>query len=90
MSLTYTVVVVREKDGRYSVVVPALPGCATWGQTLPQALHMAEEAILAYIDGLESLGRPVPVDTDTVNVDLGEAAEASVYRVTVQEEAKVA
>ncbi|MCE5238526.1 type II toxin-antitoxin system HicB family antitoxin [bacterium] len=85
--MTYTVVMLREKDGRYSAIVPALPGCATWGESLPEALKMVEEAILAYRDGQEALGLPMPADVGTVNFDLGEAAEASVYRVTVAEEA---
>ena len=88
--MTYTVVMLREKDGRYSAIVPALPGCATWGETLPEALKMVEEAMLAYRDGLDALGEPMPGDVATVNFDLGEAAEASVYRVTVAEEAVVA
>jgi predicted RNase H-like HicB family nuclease len=88
--MTYTVVVLHERDGRYSVVVPALSGCATWGETLPQALDMAKEAILAYLDGLQELGKPVPPDTETVAVDLGDATEASVYRVLAEEAAAVA
>ena len=88
--MTYTVVMLREKDGRYSAIVPALAGCATWGETLPEALKMAEEAILAYRDGMEALGQAMPPDVATVNFDLGEAAEASVYRVTAAEEAVVA
>ena len=87
---TYSVVVLREKDGRYSVIVPALPGCATWGETLPEALHMAEEAIYAYIDGLREQGKIAPPDVPVVSVDLGEATEASVYKLTVRPEAKVA
>jgi antitoxin HicB len=86
----YTVVMLRERDGRYSAVVPALPGCATWGETLPEALKMAEEAILAYRDGQEALGKLMPPDVATVNFDLGEATEASVYKVAVAEEAVVA
>ena len=58
--MQYTVVVLKERDGRYSVVAPALDGCATFGETLPEALRMAEEAILAYLDGLEALGRAAP------------------------------
>ena len=88
--MTYTVVVLNEADGRYSVIVPALPGCATWGENLPEALRMAEEAILAYLDGLAALGKPVPPDLAPVSVDLGEAREASVYRVTIPEAAHVA
>jgi antitoxin HicB len=84
------VVMLRERDGRYSAVVPALPGCATWGETLPEALKMVEEAILAYRDGQEALGKLMPPDVATVNFDLGEATEASVYKVAVAEEAVVA
>ena len=87
---TYSVIVLREKDGRYSVIVPALSGCATWGETLPEALHMAEEAILAYIDGMRELGKSAPPDVPVVAVDLGDATEASVYKLIVRAEAKVA
>jgi antitoxin HicB len=88
--VTYAIVVLRERNGRYSAIVPALPGCATWADSPPQALKMVEEAILAYRDGLDALGKPMPPDADTVNFDLGDATEASVYRVTVAEEAAVA
>jgi len=88
--MTYTVVVLKEKDGRYSVIVPSLSGCATWGETLPEALRMAEEAILAHIDGLKELEKPVPPDAEIVTFELGEATEAAVYRVTIEEAATVA
>ena len=90
MSITYTVAVLKEKDGRYSVIVPALEGCATWGDTLPEALRMAEEAILAYVDGLDALGKSIPSDVEAITVNLGDAAEAAVYKVAAREEAKVA
>jgi antitoxin HicB len=88
--MTYTVVLLHEADGRYSVIVPALPGCATWGDDVPEALRMAEEAILGYLGGLEDLGKPIPPDVAPISVDLGEAREASVYRVTIREAAEVA
>jgi len=87
---TYSVIVLREKDGRYSVIVPALPGCATWGETLPEALRMAEEAIQAYAEGLGEQGKPLPPDVPVVMVDLGDATEASVYKLSIPAEAKVA
>lgn len=88
--MQYSVIVLKERDGRYSVVVPALDGCATFGDTLPEALQMAEEAILAYLDGLEALGKPAPPDMETITVDLGEAPEASVYKLDVRRPAAVA
>jgi predicted RNase H-like HicB family nuclease len=36
--MVYTVVLVREEVGGYSVHVPALEGCHTEGDTLPEAL----------------------------------------------------
>ena len=88
--MTYTVVLLKEKDGRYSVVVPALSGCATFGESLPEALHMAEEAILAYLEGLQALGEAIPPDVDSVNVSLDEAVEASIYKLMVEEAEVVA
>jgi predicted RNase H-like HicB family nuclease len=76
----------------YSAIVPGLPGCATWGDDLPEALRMAEEAILGYMDAVEFLGETPPPDVPTVTVDLGDDTEASVYNLTVtlEEKAQVA
>jgi predicted RNase H-like HicB family nuclease len=88
---TYTVVVTRDpEDGAYVVTVPALSDCSTYGDTLPQVLNRAQEAILAYLEGLRSLGQEPPLDLESVNVHLGTAPEASIYRVAVREEAAVA
>ena len=60
----YTVVIDPEPDGSaYNVVVPALPGCYTWGETIEEALRMAREAITSHIGALKQLGEPVPVET---------------------------
>ena len=88
--MTYTVVLIREEDGRYSVVVPALNNLATFGNTMPEAFRMAEEAILLYLESIQEDGEPVPPDDPHVNVDMTEAAEAFVYKLTVAEEVAVA
>jgi len=36
-----------ETDGTYTVIVPALPGCLTFGDTIEEALEMAKDAIEA-------------------------------------------
>ena len=67
----YTVVVEREADGRYSVWVPELPGCASMGDTKRQALKNIREAINCYVEGLRKLGRPVPrrrADVEVVRI----------------------
>jgi predicted RNase H-like HicB family nuclease len=85
MEATYTVVLEREEDGRYSVSVPALPGCLTWGENLPHALHMVEEAIELYLEVLEEDGEPFPPDTPEVKVSTAATPEVLVYRLTVGE-----
>ena len=58
--LDFTVVLEREEDGRYSVYVPDLPGCASWGETYEEALANIREAIRCHIEGLRADGLPVP------------------------------
>lgn len=47
--LTYRVVLNEEPEGGYTVTVPALPGCITYGENVEEALSMAKEAIEGYI-----------------------------------------
>jgi predicted RNase H-like HicB family nuclease len=64
----YAVVVEREQDGRYSVYVPDLPGCASMGDTRRQALTNVREAIACYLEGLRKIGRRVPKRRSRVEV----------------------
>jgi len=90
--MTYTVVLEKEEDGRYSVYVPALEGCNTEGDTVAEAVEMAKEAILAYMDGETALGRTMPPDVDEFTMETADVAEALVLKVTVpiEQEAQVA
>jgi len=88
--MTYTVVLEREEDGRYTVSVPALEGCISWGDTVEHALAMARDAIAVFVEHLEAHGLPVPTDDPRVTVDVSEATQVVVTRVTVGEAAAVA
>ncbi len=88
--MTYTVVLLREEDGRYSVYVPALRGCNTWGETLPHALRMAEEAMRLHAESLQVRGQSLPPDVSKVEVDLADATEAVIYKIALTEAAQVA
>jgi antitoxin HicB len=59
-ALEFTVVLVQEGDGTYSVTVPALPGCASQGETRIEAIAMIREAIEVHIESLVAHGDPVP------------------------------
>lgn len=84
MALTYKAVLIHELDGRYSAVAPALK-VASWGESVPEALRMVQEALAGYIECRREHGTPLAPDTDTFTVDMGDAAEAHVYVVTVPE-----
>jgi antitoxin HicB len=86
----YTVVLYRDGDGVYNVEVPALPGCLTFGDSLPEALHNAEEAIRGYIASLEKHDEPVPADVPRAEVDFAEADGVLIYKVHVEREALAA
>lgn len=62
MEYAYTVVLQPEEDGRFSVTVPALPGCFTEGLSREDALCNAQEAISLYIEALLADSKPLPVD----------------------------
>jgi len=82
MERTYTVVVLHERDGRYSAVAPALE-CASWGHTVPEALKMVAEAIQLHVESLEAHADDVPEDTSLFMLDMGDALDAVIYRVAV-------
>jgi len=50
--LTYKLLLNKETDGRYTVTVPALHGCITFGDNVDHAIEMAKEAIELYIEEL--------------------------------------
>ena len=90
MAQSYTVVLLREEDGGYSVVVPALPGCFTQGSTVPEALERAKEAMRCHLEAMQADGDPIPPDVTKVSFDWEDATEAVVYKVMLQEAAPVA
>lgn len=51
---------IPEEDGSWTVDVPDLPGCVTWGKTFDEALEQAQEAITLYVSVLRDQGRPIP------------------------------
>ena len=60
----------KEPEGTYTAIVPALPGCITWGENIEHAMAMAKEAIIGYIEVLNEEGEPVPDDNETIEYSL--------------------
>ena len=63
---SYTVILEPEADpefaGYYNARVPALPGCFSYGATREEALINIREAILCYLEDMETQGEPLPQD----------------------------
>lgn len=56
----YTAIFQKEPDGGYTVIIPALKGCVTWGETIEDAVAMAKEAIESYVGSLAKDGQKPP------------------------------
>lgn len=69
-SFLYTVVLDEEDDGRWSAVIPALPGCNAWGSTRDEVLTAIRDAAQAYVDVLREDGRLIPVEADSQVVEV--------------------
>ncbi len=59
-----------EPEGGYTALVPALPGCVTYGRTVDEAREMAKDAISGYIASLRKHKDPIPSDDDTLVASL--------------------
>ena len=55
--MKFTIVLEPAVEGGYNVLVPALDGCFTQGDTEEEALKNAREAIECYLGGLEKLNQ---------------------------------
>jgi predicted RNase H-like HicB family nuclease len=53
--MKFNIILEPAEEGGFNVIVPALDGCYTQGETQQEALENAREAILCYIEGLEKL-----------------------------------
>jgi antitoxin HicB len=71
----YTIVLEPdEEDGGYTVIVPALPGCVTQGESVAECIERAAEAIAGYIESLEANGEPVPEEVErpqAITIEVG-------------------
>ncbi len=51
--LNYHIIFRPEPEGGYTVIVPSLPGCITYGKNLEESRRMAKNAIKGYVISLK-------------------------------------
>jgi len=57
---TYRVHFEPEPEGGYTVTVPSLPGCITWGEDYDDAVEKVRECISGFLEALTKAGDPIP------------------------------
>ena len=65
----------KEPEGGYTVLVPSLPGCITYGENVDEAITMAKEAIELYIEELKDHGEVIPDDSNLLEYNLNVATK---------------
>lgn len=60
--LQYNLVFRPEQEGGFTVIVPALPGCITYGKNLEEAKRYAQDAIRGYTASMRKHNERVPTD----------------------------
>ena len=68
--LNYKILLKKEPEGGYTVFVPSLPGCITYGETIDESIINAKEAIELYIESLKSHGEDIPTEEDILEYTL--------------------
>jgi len=66
--LSYQISLIPEKMGGYTVLVPTLPGCVSYGSTIEEATRNAREAIELHLENLAAHKEPLPGDNETAPV----------------------
>ena len=70
MTMKYTVVLDREKDGRIIASVPGIPGCHAYGRTRAQAIRRVKSALSFYLKEMIEEGEKIPSQPKPVTVEV--------------------
>jgi predicted RNase H-like HicB family nuclease len=68
--VTYRILLNKEPEGGYAVLVPALPGCITYGENMDEAIANAKEAVELCLESLTAHGEPIPTEENTFEYSL--------------------
>ena len=64
--LNYRVILKKENEKGYTAIVPSLPGCISYGDSIEQSMLMIKEAIQLYIESLKAHNEPIPNEENTL------------------------
>ena len=88
MKYAYPAIFTKEESG-YSVTFPDISGCSTCGDTLPDAMEMAEDALSLMLYDYEEDGDEIPAPSDIRSIQAEEGAIVSLVRCDTVEYRKL-
>jgi predicted RNase H-like HicB family nuclease len=65
---SYQINLIPDEEGGYTVVVPLLPGCVSYGATIEDATTNVREAIQLHLENLAAHNEPIPLGNESVQV----------------------
>ena len=68
--LNFKILLKKEPEGGFTVFVPSLPGCITYGDTVDESIANAKEAIELYIESLKAHGEEIPTEENMLEYTL--------------------
>lgn len=68
----YPAVFTQEDNGQYSVVFRDLEGCYTCGDSMEQAMEMAEDVLALVLYGYEAEGKAIPRPSSRESIEVQE------------------
>lgn len=66
---TYKIHLHPEPEGGFTVTVPVLPGCVTYGESWDVAVERAHEAIEGFLETLVQLGKAIPEESVSTPIE---------------------
>ncbi|HCP60775.1 MAG TPA: hypothetical protein DIT43_04425 [Dehalococcoidia bacterium] len=57
-----------ELEGGYTITVPSLPGCISYGETFEKAMGMIKDAIQGWLAVAREVGAPIPEQFESIEV----------------------
>jgi predicted RNase H-like HicB family nuclease len=69
-TLNYKILLKKEPEGGFTVFIPSLPRCITFGDTIDEAIEKAKEAIELYIESLKAHGEEIPTEENILEYTL--------------------
>ena len=74
--LNYRILLKKELEGGYTVTVPMLPGCVTYGKNIDDAIKMAKEAVELYLETLKAHHEIIPTEDKILETSVAVEAHA--------------